>query len=322
MALSVSTGSVNSYSAKKTSAETTMVARINPSRSDSVRAWSVALGLLSACAIVSAKQPHVSGEAAVNGTRLYYEVAGTGSPVVLVSGGGTLDRRQWDDQFDVLSKRFRVIRYDIRGIGRSARPTGEFSHHDDLRALLDSLNIKRAVVCGVSFGSAIAVDFALDHADMVSGLVLASAGLSSEKPKSVASVSLMSALAKKEGLEHAIDLITGMPSFVSPANASARRRIRQIYLENRDLFEAGFPLVTLWQPTSPPASSRLALIKTPTLIVVGGNDNSVAAATADLASSIRGAQKVVIGGAGHMINMDAPAEFNRAMLAFLDSKVR
>lgn len=297
-----------------------MIAHIRRSRSDAGRRWSLALGLLSASAIVSAG-PHASGAAAVNGTRLYYEVAGTGSPVVLVSGGGTLDRRQWDDQFDRLSTRFRVIRYDIRGIGRSARPTGEFSHHEDLRALLDFLNIKRAVVCGVSFGAVIAVDFALDHADMVSGLVLAGAGLSSDKEQSVASILALSALAKKEGLERAIDAITGTASFVSPDNISARRRIRQIYLDNRDVFEAGFPLVTLWQPTSPSARGRLALIKAPTLIMVGGNDDSAAAATADrLASSIRGAQKVVIAGAGHMVNMDAPAEFNRTMVAFLDAK--
>jgi 3-oxoadipate enol-lactonase len=298
-----------------------MAARIRRPTSDAVRRWSLVSSLLAASALVSAGQPHVSGAAAVNGTRLYYEVAGTGSPVLLVSGGGTLDRRQWDVQFNFLSTRFRVIRYDIRGIGRSARPTGEFSHHEDLRALLDTLDIKRAVVCGVSFGAAIAVDFALDHGDRVSGLVLAGAGLSSDKQESVAGVRELSALAKKEGLERAIDAITGMASFVSPANASARRRIRQIYRDNRDVFEAGFPLVTLWQPTSPPASERLTLIKAPTLIIVGGNDNAAVAATADrLASLIKGAQKVVIGGAGHMVNMDAPAEFNRAMLNFLESR--
>lgn len=280
------------------------------------------LGVLAASVIVSATPPHASGEASVNGTRLYYEVAGTGSPVVLVSGGGTLDRRQWDDQFDVLATRFRVIRYDIRGIGRSARPTSEFSHHEDLRALLEFLNIKRAVVCGVSFGAVIAVDFTLDHANMVSGLVLAGAGLSRDKKASVESVLALSALAKKEGLERAITLITGMPSFVSPGNASARRRMREIYLDNRDVFEAEFPLITLWQPTMPPASERLAQIRAPTLIVVGGNDNPVTAAGSDeLASLIIGVQKVVIADAGHMINMDAPAEFNRAVLAFLHSKV-
>ncbi len=239
---------------------------------------------------------------------------------MLVSGGGTLDRRQWDDQFDLLATRFRVIRYDIRGIGRSARPTGEFSHHEDLRALLDSLKIKRAVVCGVSFGAAIAVDFTLGHADRVGGLVLASPGLSSDKQQSVAGVRELSAFAKKEGLDRAIDAITGTPSFVSADNESTRRRMRQNYLDNRDVFEAEFPLVTLWQPTTPSASERLELIKAPTLIIVGGNDNAATAATADrLATSIKGAQTVVISGAGHMVNMDAPAEFNRAMLAFMAS---
>jgi pimeloyl-ACP methyl ester carboxylesterase len=258
------------------------------------------------------------GEAAVNGTRLSYEIAGTGSPLVLVSGGGTLDRRQWDDQFDILATRYQVVRYDIRGIGRSARPTAAFSHHQDLRCLLEFLDIARAVVCGVSFGAAIAVDFVLDHPDLVRGMVVGGPGLSSDKQANVEAVLALTALANEEGLDRAIDLMTGMPSFVSPGNASARRRMREIYSDNHDLFEAGFPLVTFWQPTSPPANERLAQITTPTLVVVGGNDFPAAAADAErMASSIAGAQKVVIKDAGHMVNMDAPVAFNDAVLTFL-----
>ena len=73
----------------------------------------------------------------------------------------------------------------------------------------------------------------------------------------------------------------------------------------------------------PPASERLTQIKPPTLIIVGANDTAATAASADrLASLITGAQKVVIAGAGHMVNMDAPAEFNRAghQLQLFDSK--
>jgi pimeloyl-ACP methyl ester carboxylesterase len=270
----------------------------------------------------SIKPQYESGEATVNGTRLYYEIAGSGSPLVLVSGGGALDRRQWDDEFDVLATRYRVIRYDIRGIGRSARPPGEFSHHEDLRALLEFLNIERAAVCGVSFGAAIAVDFALDHSDLVSGVVLAGPGLSSDKQASVESVLALSALAKTEGLDRAIDLITGMPSFVSAGNAPARHRMREIYRDNGDVFEAGFPLVTLWQPAIPPARDRLSEIGAPTLVVLGGNDDPAISVVVDrLVSSIAGAQKVVIPGSGHMVNMDAPVEFTRAVMAFLRSKV-
>src|SRR5262245_10412868 len=97
------------------------------------------------------------GTAHVNGTSLYYDTKGRGFPLVLISGGGILDRRGWDDQFDVFSKYYRVIRYDVRGIGKSARPEGPFSHSRDLYALLTLLKVKRAHVVGLSVGAAIAV---------------------------------------------------------------------------------------------------------------------------------------------------------------------
>ena len=90
------------------------------------------------------------GFAAVNGASLYYEVKGNGFPVVFVSGGGILDRRGWDPQFDVFAKHFKVVRYDVRGIGKSSRPATSFSHSDDLQALFEFLNIKRAHLVGLS----------------------------------------------------------------------------------------------------------------------------------------------------------------------------
>ena len=81
-----------------------------------------------------------------------------------------------------------------------------------------------------------------------------------------------------------------------------------------------FPLVTLWQPASPPANERLGQIHTPTLIMVGANENPATVRRADqLTDSIEGARKVVVKDSGHMVNMDAPAEFNRIVLAFLGS---
>src|SRR5262245_33847872 len=103
------------------------------------------------------------GTAQVNGTALYYETKGRGFPVVLISSGGILDRRGWDQQFDIFSKHYRVIRYDVRGIGKSARPAEPFSHSEDLYALLNSLKIKHAHVVGLSVGAAIAIDFAIEH---------------------------------------------------------------------------------------------------------------------------------------------------------------
>jgi hypothetical protein len=84
----------------------------------------------------------VTGMAAVNGTSLYYEIQGKGHPLVLIEGG-QLDLRMWDDQFSELSKNYQVIRYDLRGFGRSGESGASYQAHEDLRALLDTLAIER-----------------------------------------------------------------------------------------------------------------------------------------------------------------------------------
>ena len=97
-----------------------------------------------------------SGFAEVNGTRLYYEAAGAGFPVLFIHGF-TLDTRMWDDQFIPLSKEYRVIRYDMRGFGQSALPTKEqYSQANDLEALLEHLGISDAAIIAHSRGGAVA----------------------------------------------------------------------------------------------------------------------------------------------------------------------
>jgi 3-oxoadipate enol-lactonase len=101
-----------------------------------------------------------SGIAAVNGARLYYEVAGDGPAVVLLHAG-IADSRMWDEQFDELARRYRMIRYDARGFGRSDLPAGPFAPHDDLRGLLQILGVERAALVGLSMGGATAIDFTI-----------------------------------------------------------------------------------------------------------------------------------------------------------------
>lgn len=265
-------------------------------------------------------EPMKKGTAEVNGTSLYYEVAGKGFPLILVSGGGTLDRRAWDKQFAAFAKSYKVIRYDIRGLGKSARPRAPFSHSRDLYALLKFLKVEKAHVVGLSFSGAIAIDFALEHPEMVERLVLVATGTSSDAKSqaNVESVLALSAMAKKEGLERTIQFVTSLPFFISQKNRAAREKVRQIYLDNRDLFDDEFPLVRLWQPTEPPAGDRLSEIQAPALILVAENDYPAYRAITDkLSASIAGGKKVVIPGAAHLIHMDKPKEFNAAVLDFL-----
>ena len=95
----------------------------------------------------------------VNDTRLYYERAGTGPSLVLVHGGGG-DQRYWDGQFPTLAQQHDVIRYDLRGYGRSDNPVEgrPYRHEDDLYRLLTALGVSKAHVAGYSLGCQIVVD--------------------------------------------------------------------------------------------------------------------------------------------------------------------
>ncbi|HYI24821.1 MAG TPA: alpha/beta fold hydrolase, partial [Thermomicrobiales bacterium] len=107
----------------------------------------------------------------INGANLWVEEAGSGRAVVLVHSGIT-DCRMWDDQWIPLTRDCRVIRYDLRGHGRSSIPPAPFAHAEDLHALLNTLRIESAVLIAASMGGEVALGFALDYPDRVDGLVL------------------------------------------------------------------------------------------------------------------------------------------------------
>jgi uncharacterized protein (TIGR02246 family) len=114
-----------------------------------------------------------SGTLAVTGGQLYYEVKGEGQPLILLHAGG-MDSKMWDAQFNYLSHQFLVVRYDLRGFGHSSRPEQSFYPVNDLYQLMQHLGIKRASLVGLSMGSGVALNFALEHPEMVERLVLAS----------------------------------------------------------------------------------------------------------------------------------------------------
>ena len=114
----------------------------------------------------------------VDGGRLFYEEAGAGRPVVFVHPG-LWDRRTWDDQFPAFAERFRAIRYDVRGYGRSSRPEpgASYSHGRDLLALLDATEVTQSAFVGCSMGGGISIEFALEHPERVWALVPVASGL-------------------------------------------------------------------------------------------------------------------------------------------------
>src|SRR5918998_5283262 len=112
-----------------------------------------------------------------NGARIYYEVDGSGEPLLMVHAG-VANLRMWDDQVGALRESYRVIRYDTRGFGRTETDAVEFSNRADLAALLAHLGEGSAHLVGLSRAGSIALDFALEHADRVRSLTVAAGGVS------------------------------------------------------------------------------------------------------------------------------------------------
>ena len=255
--------------------------------------------------------------AEVNGTRLFYDVKGTGDPLVLISGG-SLDLRLWDEQFEVFAESRQVVRYDPRGIGKSDLPDGPFSHEKDLYALLQFLGIQETDVLGFSFGGGVAIDFVLTYPEVVRKLVLIAPGLSGWKNDIAPALVELSKVAEGEGASKAIELILTDPSMPTVEQERAQKKMSEILSENPQLFESNFAYVRLMEPAEPPADERLIEIGAPTLIVVGERDHGAIHENVDkLQEGIGGAKKVLIMDAGHMINLEKPTQLNGVVLDFL-----
>ena len=258
------------------------------------------------------------GFAPVGDTRLFYEVKGSGDPVVLIHGG-QLDSRMWDDQFEPYAREFRVLRYNVRGFGGSPATNAPYSNADDLAALMDYLGMPKAHVVGLSLGGMVATDFAVTHPDRVLSLVLSGpgvTGLDLESPEEIARYLSEVRAARDQKPEQAARQWLEDP-LMAPAmeNPKLAPRLERLARENLHAWLNNWKLQRIPQP---PTAQRLGEIKVPTLLIVGDRDvRGVLAMVDTLAKSIAGARRVVIPGAGHMVNMEKPAEFDRAVLEFL-----
>ncbi len=115
-----------------------------------------------------------TGYVEIDGGIVYYEVAGEGMPLALLHTGFA-DSRMWHGQWPDFSRHYTAIRFDMRGFGRSDRATQPISRRQELRRVLDHLGVDRAILVGCSLGGETILDFALEHPDRVSGLVVVSA---------------------------------------------------------------------------------------------------------------------------------------------------
>src|ERR671913_1489876 len=262
-----------------------------------------------------------TGMAEVNGARIYYEVAGEGEPLVFVHAG-IADSRMWEDQLLAFADRYRVIRHDMRGFGMTAMVDGPFSYHEDLRALLDSVDVERAHLVGCSMGSGAVLDFAVEYPQRVGDMVLVGSAVGGFGPDINPPRQWDDIVAAEEAgdLERVSELevqvwVDGPGRSHEDVDAYLRDLVQEMNLIALRNEASG--LGDEWEP-EPPAADRLPDVQAPTLLIVGDEDQPSVFAAADLLQrELPNVRKVVMHGTAHVPNMERPEEFNRIVLDFL-----
>jgi pimeloyl-ACP methyl ester carboxylesterase len=265
-----------------------------------------------------------AGLAAINGARIYYEIAGQGQPLVMIHAG-VADHRQWNNEFAHFADRFRVVRYDMRGYGQSEPVAGEYSHLLDLSALLDYLHLDPPfVLMGCSMGGTLAMDLALARPSQVGALIMVGSGPSGLE----LDVPRPTKFEEAEKADEAGDLdrlaeietqiwFDGMGR--TPAQVDQRMRQLAYEMDRLALGHEAKELGKRLPNAQVPAAGRLSELSMPVLVIVGEHDIPFIQAAADyMEARIPSARQVVIQDAAHLSNMDQPEAFRRLVNAFLD----
>ena len=267
--------------------------------------------------------PSDSGFAAINNALVYYEIAGEGTPFVMIHAG-VADSRQWSNEFASFAERFRVLRYDMRGYGKSEPVDGEFSHLQDLTGLLDHLHIDQPlIVMGCSMGGGLAMNLALTQPSKVSALIMVDAGppgleLDTPTPAGFAE-------AEKAFSVGDLDLVAEIETQIwfdgmgrTPAQVNQAMR-KLVYEMNRiALSHEAKRLGKRLPDTQVPAAERLNELRIPVLVIVGAHDTPYTLAAADyMVEKLPTARKVTIDDSAHLPNLDHPEEFQGILTTFL-----
>ena len=256
----------------------------------------------------------------VNGVELAFVDQGTGNPVVLAHGF-PLDHTMWDAQIDALSKDYRVIAPDLRGFGLSGVTEGTVTMQqlaDDLAALLDALRIEQPIVlCGLSMGGYVALQFWQDHGTRLAGLILCDTRAVADTPE-VADGRLETAeRVMREGPAPLVAQM--MPKLFAQTTAQQQPELVDSLRRVMMATDPGaIAAAARGMAQRPDMVSRLGEIDCPALVIVGEQDAiSSPEEMRAIARPIPHARFVEIPGSGHMSPMEKPAAVNAAILEFL-----
>jgi 3-oxoadipate enol-lactonase len=249
-----------------------------------------------------------------------YEESGSGPPLLFIHGWPH-DRTLWSGQLSGLSTHARCIAPDLRGFGGStvAGPYSMAQYADDLAALLDSLGIDRAVVCGLSMGGYVAMALLRQHRDRVRALILTSTRATADTPEAREKRMRLISFVRENGVEalaaRQLRAMVGETTFTS----------RPELLESLRRLMAAAPLdgvagALQAMADRPDSTQLLSTIDLPTLVIGGAEDTfTPPAELGQLAAAIPNARLELIATAGHVCAFERPAAFDHLVAEFLET---
>jgi 3-oxoadipate enol-lactonase len=247
---------------------------------------------------------------------VWHDVAGSG-PGVLLLHSGVCDSRQWDPQWVALAERFRVARYDRRGFGRSPLKGASYSEVEDLLDVLDAAGVDDVAIVGSSAGGVLALQLAIAHPERVRRLVLLAADADVADPTDAVRAFEEREYALLEAGDVAAATDLNVETWLGPeADDATRELVREM---QQTAF--GLQLGVDEDPSEPGPDTdpaALATVTAPALVVSGGKDlDYFALVAAGLVAALPDVRHLELPWAGHLPNLERPAEVTGLLLTHL-----
>ncbi|RAL21948.1 alpha/beta fold hydrolase [Thermoflavimicrobium daqui] len=246
---------------------------------------------------------------------LYYEVHGNGHPVVLIHSGGA-DLRDWTFVAPLLARHHMVVTFDGRGAGKSPDPVGDVNCVEDLKDLLDHLNIHKVTLIGHSMGGQIATDFSLEYPEYVSELVLIAPALSGFNYSSEFVEYMNKINAAAPDIDKMIEISQSAPLYRA-VQASPHKDLTEQMLRHHIKRTWNWPAFEMIWP-KPLAAERLGELTVKTLFIIGTEELPDNLRVADYFRKHSDARIVEIHGSDHMVTLTHPEDLYRHIIDFME----
>lgn len=265
--------------------------------------------------------------AKIEGVDINYSDEGRGHPLILMHGFSS-NLRSWDEQMPELTRKYRVVRYDCRGHGKSGSPSEPSAYSQEILVrealgLLDALGIEKAYMGGLSMGGNVALHMGLNHPDRTEAVIAACTGSGSSKDDDfIERFREIAEMLERGELERFADALMSAPSFAG----FLRLRPDLVELQRKQLLENNtrglantIRGVQMTRPSIMTLGEKFKKLSVPTLILVGDEDIPCYEPANFMREHIPRSKLVVFPQTGHILNLERPADFNRHVMEFLSA---